>query len=381
VVPETEERFGRYEPPPPDEWDRLAYFLERTLGPGSAKSVRLVLTGDKHFYARHEPIDDPAKPTVVVAGGGGAYLASTLEAPEELILPWQFSSLETTRYRVRKTWPDRSTSGRAGFSALWRIPWHNPELGSVFGVLYTLFGLAAWTGAKEAFAQSRAADDPVEILEPFVAGPFWRDQLQVLWGAMHNVGAWVATAALGLALFAMAKAHRRAWVVAIPAASFHLLLHGVASTAAVAAAARLTDRIPKLDTPAAELFRADDLIEAWPTASFAVFTGLIGAGLGLVAFALYLVLMQFFRVNLNELFVGMRSPHYKHFLRMQVSDERIVAHIVGVEKIPDCDLEWVDGRPVVDCDDVEPSLIDTFTVAANVEANESKPDPAAAAVV
>ena len=156
--------------------------------------------------------------------------------------------------------------------------------------------------------------------------------------------------------------------VAMLASAFHLLLHGVAATAAVAAAARLTDRIPNLDTPAAGLFRADDLIAAWPTASFAVLTGLIGAGLGLLAFALYLVLMQCFRINLNELFVGMRIPHYKHFLRMQVSDDRIMGHIVGFERTPDCDLDWVDGRPVVTYDEVQPILVDTFTVLADADA-------------
>ena len=363
-------RFGTYKPPAPDEWDRLTYFLEKSLGPNAASSVRLVLTGDKHFYARHEPTDDVAKPTVVVAGGGGAYLASTLEAPDNVDLPWQFSSTASTGYEMKANWPDQATSRRTGLSALWRIPWGNPELGTVFGILYTLFGLAAWAGAKEAFAESASTNDPVEVLDPFIAGPFWRDQIQVLWGAMHNVGAWAATAVLALALFGMAKAHRRTLPVALAASAFHLALHGLASTAAISGAARLTNRIPNLETPVASLFGANALIEALPTASFAVFTGLIGAGFGLLAFALYLVLMQFLRVNLNELFVGMRNRNYKHFLRMHVSEDQIVGRIVGFEKIPDSKLEWVDGRPVVESDPAEPTLVDTFTVFA---------DPAAAA--
>ncbi len=355
-------RFGRYEPSASDEWDRLTYFLEKTLGSAAPEAVRLVLTGDKHFYSRHEPTDDRAKPTVVVAGGGGAYLASTLEAPRKLDLPWRFSSLETTAYRAAHEWPDRGTSRRTGVTALWRIPWRNPELGSALGVIYTLFGLAARAGAQEAFEMAEEASEPVEVLEPFTAGPFWQDQLQVLWGAMHNVGAWAIAGLMALALFALAKAHRRRWYVALPAAAVHLLFHGVAVTAAVALAARLTAVVPEVDSPITRLLGADSLIATWPTASFTVLIGVIGAGFGLLAFALYLVVMQYFRVNLNELFVGMRIADYKHFVRFQVSDERIVGHVIGFSDIADLDLKWVDGRPVVEGDIPPPTLIDSFSV-------------------
>ncbi len=359
------DRFGRYEPESSDEWNRLTYFLEKTLGAAAPEAVRLVMTGDKHFYSRHEPTVEVGKPTVVVAGGGGAYLASTLEAPRRLDLPWRFSSLETTDYEARHEWPDRATSRRIGLTALWRIPWGNPELGTMFGVVYTLFGLAARAGAREAFARSEQASEPVEVLEPFTAGPFWQDQLQVLWGAMHNVGAWVITGLMALALFTLAKAHRRRWYVAAPAAGLHLLFHGVAVTAAVAAAARLTEAIPRVDTPLTRLFWADSIIAGWPTASFTVMTGLIGAGLGLLSFALYLVIAQYFRINLNELFVGMRLADHKHFVRLQVNDDRIIGHVIGIDDVPHLDLVWVDGRPVVDGDIAEPKLIDTFMVSAD----------------
>jgi len=358
------QRFGRAEPPAPDEWDRLTYFLEQTLGFAAPDAVRLVLTGDKHFYSRHEPAQDRTKPTVVVAGGGGAYLASSLEAPERLAVPWRFSSLEATEYEIDDQWPKRPVSRRIGGTALWRIPLRNPELGSMFGVIYTLFGLASRAGAREAFSEIEPSDDPVEVLNPFVAGPFWQDQTQVLWGAMHNVGAWAMAGALTVALFAMAKAHRRPWYVAAPATVSHMLLHGVTATASVVAAARLTDAIAGLDGPIFGFLWADNVIASWPTASFAVFTGLIGAGLGLLSFAVYLVLMQFFRVNLNELFVGMRIADYKHFVRLEVSDDEIIGHVVGFEDIPRLRLRWVDGEPQVDGDHARPLLIDQFSVRA-----------------
>ncbi len=367
------ERFGRIEPEASDEWNRLTYFLEKTLGSAAPDAVRLVLTGDKHFYARHEPVDDPTKPTVVVSGGGGAYLASTLEAPRRLHLPWRFSSTETTDYEAKHEWPDRGTSRRTGLTALWRIPWGNPELGTVFGVIYTLFGLAARAGAQRAFDSTDQPSEPVEVLEPFTAGPFWQDQLQILWAAMHNIGAWVITGLMLLALFAMAKAHRRSWYVAGPAAGFHLALHGVAATAAIAGAARLTETVPGLDSPLARVFWADSLIASWPTASFTVITGLIGAGFGLVAFALYLVVAQYFGINLNELFVGMRLAGHKHFLRLRIADDRVVGHVIGFDEIGDLDLRWDDGRPVVDGDQPEPTLVDIFTVSAHPTSSGAGP--------
>ncbi len=358
------ERFGRYEPDPSDEWNRLTYFLERTLGSAAPEAVRLVMTGDKHFYARHEPTTEPDKPTVVVAGGGGAYLASTLEAPRRLDLPWRFSSLDSTDYAVDAEWPDRGTSRRTGVTALWRIPWGNPELGTVFGVIYTLFALAARAGAREAFAETEDVAEPVEVLEPFMAGPFWHDQFQVLWGAMHNIGAWAITGLMALALFAMAKAHRRKWYVAVPASALHLFFHGVAVTASAALAARLTRSIPTVDSPITRILWADSLIAGWPTASFTILTGLIGAGLGLLSFALYLVIMQYFRINLNELFVGMRLADHKHFVRLNVTADHIDGHVIGFDDIPDLNLRWDDGRPVVDGDQPAPTLVDTFRVTA-----------------
>ena len=284
-------------------------------------------------------------------------------------LPWSFESEEATDYDVGAEWPDHAAAKRIGAKALYRVPLRNPELGTVFGVLAALFGLAARSGARGAFDQAAAADEPMEVLEPFTAGPFWQDQLQVLWGAAHNIGAWAIVAALALALFAMAKAHRRAWYVATLAAAFHLALHGVAATGAVVAAARLTEAVPATDSPIARILWADSILASWPTAGFAILTGLIGAGFGLLAFALYLVIMQFFRVNLNELFVGMRLTEYKHFLRLQVRDDAITGTIVGFSSIPDLDLRWVDGRPVVEGDRAAPILVDQFTVAADAGAH------------
>ncbi|MDH3294125.1 MAG: hypothetical protein OER95_07370 [Acidimicrobiia bacterium] len=369
------QRFGHQKPPPHDEWDRLTYFLEQTLGPSAPSAVRLVLTGDKHYYARHEPVTDGDRPTVVVAGGGGAYLASTLEGPTSLDLPWQFSSEEITNYQVAEEWPSRSASRRIGLRALYRIPLRNPELGMVLGIIYTLFGLAARAGAREAFVQSAAADEPIEVLEPFVGGPFWRDQLQVLWGAAHNVGAWVMVGALAVALFAMAKAHRRAWYVAGLATTFHMLLHGIAATATVGVAARLTEAVPTTDSPLAGFLWVDSMLSTWPTASFAILIGLIGAGAGLVSFALYLALMQYVGVNLNELFVGMRLADYKHFLRLQVTDDAIVGHVIGFSSVPDLDLDWVDGEPVVTGKRAVPHLVDRFTVSANRPTDAMSPVP------
>ena len=69
-----------------DSWDNLVAFLEAVTRPKTSdpwKFVRLILSGDKHFYSRHEADrGDAARPTLVTSGGGGAYLSSTLEVAD-----------------------------------------------------------------------------------------------------------------------------------------------------------------------------------------------------------------------------------------------------------------------------------------------------------
>ncbi|MQA82410.1 MAG: hypothetical protein GEV10_28785 [Streptosporangiales bacterium] len=93
-------------------------------------SVRLWITGDKHHYARYaERLPDEAGPRrqqFVTCGLGGAYLASTHDLPDALVLPPPDAHMyhkdpPTTFDRAPTTCPDASTS-RAARKRL-ALPW------------------------------------------------------------------------------------------------------------------------------------------------------------------------------------------------------------------------------------------------------------------
>jgi hypothetical protein len=339
-----------------DNWDKLTYFLRETLGDDASTAVRLVLSGDKHFYAMHQPTDRPDLPTTVVSGGGGAYLASTLEAPETLDLSWRFGGEDPVEYTSVDVWPSRRTSFLLGLQALYRVPLLNPELGGVLGLLAVLFALSARAGISD-----------VGSITPFADNALWQDQLDVLWGALHSVGGWAVAAALAVALFAMAKAHRRPAVVAGVAAIAHLALHAVAATLSTALAARLAVEESLREPPIGPPPWLDQVfgLDRWPTTVFVIGVVVLGSVFGALAYALYLVLAQLFGVNLNELFVGMRSRHYKQFLRMRVSNDAVEGHVIGFERVPDRPMQWVDGVPMVEPSAARPRLVGGFRVEAD----------------
>lgn len=347
-----------------DDWDKLTYFLHETLGDKATMAVRLVMSGDKHFYALHQPIDRPDLPTTVVSGGGGAYLASTLEAPEALELSWRFGGEDPAAYTSVEVWPSRGRSLRLGLQALYKLPLLNPEMAGVFGLLAALFALAARAGITNGDENAGAA---LDRLEPLVDSALWQDQLDVLWGALHNTGGWAVASALALALFVMAKAHRRPTTVASAAAAAHLALHAVAATLSTTLAARVAVDESMQNPPVGPPPWLDPFfgVDRWPTTVFVVGVLLFGSIFGIVAFSLYLVLAQVFRVNLNELFVGMRSRDYKQFVRLRVTDDAIEGHVIGFERVPRRSLRWVDGRPVVEPLTLRPHRIGGFRVEAD----------------
>lgn len=357
-------------PAPGDGWDQLTYFIDSTLGSSGARSIRLVLSGDKHFLSVHEP-DDPTYPTVAVSGGGGGYLSSTRESPEALDLGWYFGEDPdlvgvdgTVGYDNSLVWPSRRRALWQGLQGLWTIPWRNPEMAGVLGTMSLLFAMAARAGV---FVDGRASADGRQRLEPFVDDGLWKDQVDVFWGAAQNLGGWAVAAVLAVFLFAMAKAHRRSTPVALVATVGHLLLHAYAATLTAAVSARwaITSRVS--EPPLVDGESLDRLFGEgrWPTTVYVLLCLAIGALTGIVAFALYLVVAQLFGVNQNELFAGLRSRHYKQFLRISVTDERLEANVIGIANVPRRRLKWVDGTPEVSGDKPTSELVGTFTVLAD----------------
>lgn len=355
---------------PADDWDQLTYFIDATLGPAGVRSVRLVLTGDKHFYSMHSP-EDPAYPVVAVSGGGGGYLSSTVESPEVVDLNWYFgedsgdaSAGGSVAYQNLEVWPTRARSLFEGFKGLWLIPARNTEMAGVLGVLSLLFALSARAGV---FIDDRPTADGIDRLEPFTNDSLWKDQIDVFWGAAQNIGGWAVASLLALALFALAKSHRRSGLVALIASAGHLLLHAYAATLTAAISARLAVSAEVAEPPLVGTDLLDRLFGdgRWPTTAFVLFCLIAGSVTGALAFALYLVVAQFFAMNVNELFAGLRIRHHKQFLRLHVANDRITATAIGFRRIPKRRIDWSSGAPVVTPSGVSPEIIGRFSVDAD----------------
>ncbi len=328
-----------------DGWDRLNYFVTRTVGSENAHGehrdlkVRLVLSGDKHFYARHTA-EDPDAPTLVVAGGGGAYLSSTREAPRAVDVASDFGGDNDVTYTAEKLWPSQRRSAALGFTAMWRFPLRNPRLATLLGGVYTLFAWAAIAGTGL---------DRTAAVERMAGGPFdWRSLLDVVTFSGNRLAGLALWPVMMLAWVGLAGAHGAPKITVAVASSAHLILHAIG----IGLTGRLAAQV------AVDSGGSDALV--YLIVAFAA-----GSAAGLFMLTLYLLVAQLWRLNLNELFAGIAHEGYKHFVRFKVSDDDIEGFVVGFAHVPSWNLTWVDGRPVVTTrTPPEPELVDRFTVEA-----------------
>lgn len=385
----------------PDPWDHLVDFLQGALGGHHwTDVVALMISGDKHYYARHEADEGeppsehpepreqqpeqrperPERPVLVTAGGGGAYLSSTLDAHDRVELNMQpvqqRSGLET--FACEERWPTKRTSMWMGINGLFRIPLTNPMLNSVFSLLYGLFAYFSLTGWRRPdFATSRTFDRTLDELA--TAG--WLEAMRVA-----GVGALVTLSGLVFVLLlagavvaytvAAGKDRRRRWVVVVTVV--HVVLHGLGLVLALVVAARLA-WVPGAHPEEVRwwyvlgLWVAALVVMATPIAwnrfwyrvgewqrlallflpsvlalavlgvltvpnsqtgalTMVVAVSLLGGVFGPVAFTTSLVLGQVWLIGLNELFVGIRRTGYKHILRIELYAEGPVVNVIGIER-------------------------------------------------
>ncbi|MGQ0837463.1 metallophosphoesterase family protein [Actinokineospora sp.] len=137
--------------------DTIAFF-EREIVRARGASVRVMLSGDKHHYARYAERDGSRQ--LVTAGLGGAYLAATHELPETLTLPPPTSRVREPAlpagYDLAARYPDEEASRRFA-AGIFRLPWRNPGFWGLTGgfqtvmTLAVLYGLVQTLGGPEGF--------------------------------------------------------------------------------------------------------------------------------------------------------------------------------------------------------------------------------------
>jgi hypothetical protein len=137
----------------------LVRFLDRVLGPeGNRHRVRMLLSGDKHHYARHTLVEDQDEPAasagrtpparvrpeqLVTCGSGGAYLSSTHHEQTELAVPWDVhDTTGGTAYALRAAFPDQATSQALRSRWLRAATGNTAGLPALFAVVYAVLAVA-----------------------------------------------------------------------------------------------------------------------------------------------------------------------------------------------------------------------------------------------
>jgi Calcineurin-like phosphoesterase len=148
-------------PHPEPSYANLAYFEDELLQ-GTKAKLAVVVSGDKHHYARYE--DASGTRHRITSGGGGAYLFPTHHLESQIELEeGRKDTKRTVGYELQAEYPPARVSRRLRWAASLRLPLRNAYLLLVIGPLYFLValllqapaqrgGLDAWWSPRTLFA-------------------------------------------------------------------------------------------------------------------------------------------------------------------------------------------------------------------------------------
>ncbi|HEU5472861.1 MAG TPA: metallophosphoesterase [Actinophytocola sp.] len=266
-------------------YDTIEFFNREIVRPRGAE-IRVMLSGDRHHYARYAEVDGTGQR--ITCGLGGAYLSATHKLPEELELPPPKSRVrepsEVTRFTLPTRYPEKSQSRRLA-GGIFRLPWRNPGFWLLTGIAQTAMTLAVLLGLAGSDAGTfrvLAAWMPALLVAAvLVLGGIAFARIDLPKSARTNTRAGVLHAAshLGLSF---------GWAVVIRWLDQSVLPAGVGPDLVLIA-------IVLIGTP--------------------VVIGFVDAEV----VAVYLLIASTRCVNLNEAFAGQSIEDYKGFLRMRIS--------------------------------------------------------------
>jgi hypothetical protein len=300
------------------EEDTSTRFLEEQV---FKRKARVFLTGDLHFYKRHE---DAAGTQKITSGGGGAFLHPT-HAPASHEL--------RNGFLQRAAYPDEKTSARLA----WRnflFPLLNPKAGWLYAFLYAM---SAWL-ASASLEAADVIDLPTALSAAINAAI--RDPLN---------GMWLITLFAGFIFFT--DTHVRWW--RILGGAFHALLHMAAAFFVGWVALLLTVRVFDLYYGGVLQLLVSGLI-----------TVLLGAVAGSFILGVYLfVSIRLLGRHSNEAFSSLRIQDFKQWLRLRIDAAgALTIYAIGIDRVP---RRWREsqrnGEPTLTAHDAratEPRLID-----------------------
>jgi hypothetical protein len=283
------------------------------------------LTGDLHFYKRHENAEGVQK---ITSGGGGAFLHPT-HAPSTKHL--------RNGFEQRAVYPDEKTSTRL----TWRnfaFPLINPKSGWLYAFLYAM---SAWL-ASASLDAADVIDLPTALGAAVNAAI--RDPLNGMW-LVTIVGAFIF----------FTDTHVRSW--RILGGVFHAVLHLAAAFAVGWGALLLTDRVFDLAYGSILQLLLSGLI-----------TFVLGGPVGAFILGVYLfVSIRIFGRHSNEAFSSMRIQDFKQWLRLRIdASGALTIYAVAIDRVPRrWRAELRNGEATMSADDVRastPRLIDKVVV-------------------
>jgi hypothetical protein len=281
-------------------YDTFEFFQREIIRPRGA-TVRLMLSGDTHHYARYA--ERAGTRQKITCGLGGAYLAATAHLPKELTLPPAKSRVrepnQPSRFGLAARYPEHTDRLAAG---IFRLPWRNPgfwgltggtQLVATMAMLYGLTESAVRSGVFGLLASWSPAVIAAAVL--VLAGiTFARidlpttDRRHLVAGGLHAVG--------HLALSV-------GWALVIRWLYHDVLPPGMAGD-------WLVFLIAAVGTP--------------------VLVGFLDAEV----VALYLLVASRFGINLNEVMAGQSIEDHKGFLRMHITaDGTLTVYPVKLDRI------------------------------------------------
>jgi hypothetical protein len=257
------------------------------------RKARVFLTGDLHFYKRHENAEGVQK---ITAGGGGAFLHPT-HAPATQLL--------RNGFEQRAVYPDEKTSRRLA----WRnflFPVLNPKAGWLYAFLYAM---SAWL-ASASLEAADVIDLPTALSAAINAAI--RDPLN---------GMWLVTIVAGFIFFT--DTHIRSW--RILGGASHAVLHLAAAFMVGWCALLLTVR-------GFDLYYGS-LLQLLLSGLVAV---ILGAIVGPFILGLYLfVSIRIFGRHSTEAFSSLRIQDFKQWLRLRIDAAGTLSiYSIAIDRVP-----------------------------------------------
>ena len=257
------------------------------------RRARVFITGDLHFYKRHENAEGIQK---ITAGGGGSFLHPT-HAPDTRKL--------RNGFEQRACYPDEKTSVRLSWRNF-QFPLLNPKAGWLYAFLYAM---SAWL-ASASLEASDVIDLPTALSAAVNASI--RDPLNGMW-LVTVVGAFIF----------FTDTHIRSW--RILGGACHALLHLAAAFMVGWLALSLTVRVFDLGYGTISQLLLSGLI-----------TFMLGGPVGSFFLGVYLfVSIRVFGRHSNEAFSSLRIADYKHWLRLRIDSSGVLTiYAIAIDRVP-----------------------------------------------